>query len=184
MLTGRRAFPGVLASDILSAVIRAEPEWNKLPTSIHPSVRKLLERCLEKDTRNRWHDIADVRVDVEKVQNDPAGLEQAQTATQNASWRRAIPWTLAAAMSVGVVALLMPGSEPSAGPGRTSAHLQIVLPEDTHLPVDTEHLTLVLSPDGSNLVFVGERERIRRLYQRALADLDASARGASPRHSN
>ena len=77
-----------------------------------------------------------------------------------------------------MLALVVPylGSEPSPGPGRTSAHLQIVLPEDTHLPVDTEHLTLVLSPDGSNLVFVGEQEGIRRLYQRALADPDAQIR--------
>ena len=176
MLTGRRAFPGALASDTLAAVIRAEPEWNELQPNTHPAIRQLLERCLEKDTRNRWHDIADVRVDIENVQNAPADLDHIQPATRNVWWRLAIPWTVAAAMSVVVVALLMGGLEPSRAPGRISAHLQIVLPDDMHLPVDTEHLTLALSPDGSNLVFVGERDGIRRLYRRALSDPDAQIR--------
>ena len=48
MLTGRRAFPGALASDTLAAVIRAEPEWNELRPNTHPALRQVLERCLEK----------------------------------------------------------------------------------------------------------------------------------------
>ena len=52
MLTGQRAFPGVTAGDILAAVIRAEPDWSKLPSDTPSGIRRLLRRCLQKD-RNR-----------------------------------------------------------------------------------------------------------------------------------
>ena len=52
MLTGRQAFPGPTMGDILAAVIRAEPDWNRLPSETPPGIRRLLRRCLQKD-RNR-----------------------------------------------------------------------------------------------------------------------------------
>lgn len=65
---------------------------------------------------------------------------------------------------------------PTLSPSRTQtatvkpAQVLIALPEDTHLPVDTEWPVLALSPDGSRLVFVAEASGIRRLYVRDLAD--------------
>ena len=47
--------------------------------------------------------------------------------------------------------------------------MQIVLPPGLHVAVDTQHITLAVSPDGTRLVFVGEEEGIRRLYLRDLA---------------
>ena len=167
MLTGRQAFPGNLASDIIAAVIRAEPDWDGLPPRIHPTLKSLLERCLEKDLRARWHDVADVRVDIEKVQSDPSGGFQTAPGTSVASLQRAIPWALLALM---ILAMLVREFGTSQQGGTASAHLQIVLPDGFHLPVDTEHPTLALSPDGSQLVFVGEQDGTRRLYQRNLAD--------------
>ena len=73
MLTGRAAFPGSDITEILAAVIRAEPDWSKLPIDLHQRVRDVLERCLEKELRNRCHDIADVRIDLERVLSDPHG---------------------------------------------------------------------------------------------------------------
>jgi serine/threonine protein kinase len=74
MLTGRAAFSGKDVSDILAAVIRAEPEWNNLPANLHGRLKEVLERCLEKEARDRYHDIADVRVDIRKVLADPSGV--------------------------------------------------------------------------------------------------------------
>ena len=71
MLTGRTTFDGRTASDVLAGVLRAEPDWNLLPPNLHPRLREVLERCLEKEAKNRWHDIADVRVDLDKLLKDP-----------------------------------------------------------------------------------------------------------------
>ena len=65
MLSGHRAFSGVDATDVLAAVVRSEPEWTLLPATFNTRLREVVERCLEKDVRNRWHDIADVRVDIQ-----------------------------------------------------------------------------------------------------------------------
>src|SRR5262249_7841140 len=59
MLTGRRAFDGEGAIETMTAVMSSEPRWAALPTSTPVSIRTLLRRCLEKDPRERLHDIAD-----------------------------------------------------------------------------------------------------------------------------
>jgi len=51
MLTGRGTFEGRTVSDVLASVIKSEPEWKRLPSSLHPRIRLMLERCLEKETR-------------------------------------------------------------------------------------------------------------------------------------
>ena len=62
MLTGRSLFEGNNVSQTLASVIKSEPEWQTLPPNLHPRIRLLLERCLEKEDKNRYHDIADARV--------------------------------------------------------------------------------------------------------------------------
>ena len=62
MLTGQQAFPGDTVSDTLAAVIRAEPDWDALPASVHPRIRYLLRRCLEKDPKQRLRDIGEARL--------------------------------------------------------------------------------------------------------------------------
>src|SRR5512136_2747231 len=74
MLTGRAAFSGRDVTDILAAVIRAEPEWKKLPANLHWRLREVLERCLKKDAKDRYRDIYDVKVDIQRVLTDPSGV--------------------------------------------------------------------------------------------------------------
>jgi len=56
MLTGERLFRGDDISDVLAAVIRDKPDLGKVPSRVKP----LLEKCLEKDPRNRLRDIGDM----------------------------------------------------------------------------------------------------------------------------
>jgi serine/threonine-protein kinase len=53
MLTGKKAFAGETHSDVLVAVLSQEPSWGTLPKTTPPAVRRLLERCLEKDPSSR-----------------------------------------------------------------------------------------------------------------------------------
>jgi serine/threonine-protein kinase len=64
MLAGRAAFSGDTLTDTLAAVVGREPDWSALPGSTPASVRRLLQRCLEKDTRQRLHDIGDARAEL------------------------------------------------------------------------------------------------------------------------
>src|SRR5512136_2661032 len=74
MLTGRGMFEGRTVSDTLAAVLMREPEWKRLRPNLHPRIRLLLERCLEKEAKNRYSGIGDARVDIQKVLADPGGV--------------------------------------------------------------------------------------------------------------
>jgi eukaryotic-like serine/threonine-protein kinase len=71
MLTGKRAFEGDDPSDVLAAVLRQEIDWAKLPASTPPSIRRLLERCLERDPRHRLRDIGDARIEIDDALKPP-----------------------------------------------------------------------------------------------------------------
>ncbi|KAA0252976.1 MAG: serine/threonine protein kinase [Acidobacteria bacterium] len=62
MLAGRRPFEGETVSDTIAAVLRAEVDWAALPSATPPAVLSLLRRCLERNPRNRLHDVADARI--------------------------------------------------------------------------------------------------------------------------
>ncbi len=55
MLSGQRAFSGETSTDVLAAVINAEPDWSKIPRPM----QRLVRRCLEKDLDRRLHHIVD-----------------------------------------------------------------------------------------------------------------------------
>jgi len=67
MLTARRAFPAESVSDTVAAVLEHEPDWNALPAQTPVSIRRLLQRCLEKDPRRRLRDVGDGRLDIEEA---------------------------------------------------------------------------------------------------------------------
>ena len=54
MVTGRRLFKGDSVTDVLAAVVKDTPDLSAAPVS----VRRLLEKCLEKDPRKRLRDIS------------------------------------------------------------------------------------------------------------------------------
>ena len=72
MLTGQRGFGGDTAVDVLSNVLKTDPDWTALPASTPASIRSLLRRCLQKDPRQRLRDIADARFQIEEALNEPA----------------------------------------------------------------------------------------------------------------
>jgi len=67
MLTGRRAFTGETATDVLAAIVTSEPRWDLLPATTPLRIRDLLARCLQKDPNRRLRDIGDARIEVEET---------------------------------------------------------------------------------------------------------------------
>ena len=65
MLTGQRAFGGDDVTVTLSRVLEREPDFDALPATVPPRVRQALRVCLQKDPKQRAHDIADIRMALE-----------------------------------------------------------------------------------------------------------------------
>src|SRR5262249_16162211 len=55
LLTGERLFNGEDTSEILAAVIKEDPQWQRIPAQ----VQRLLRQCLEKNPKRRLRDIGD-----------------------------------------------------------------------------------------------------------------------------
>jgi hypothetical protein len=64
-LTGRQAFEGETASDVIARILEREPDASLLPTSVPPGIRRLIGRCLEKDPQRRLRDLGDARLEIE-----------------------------------------------------------------------------------------------------------------------
>ncbi len=114
-LTGKRAYQGETISDILAQVLKSEPDWSALPADTPRSLRSLLRRCLQRDPRNRLHDIADARLEIEAIltgplQGEPAGEE---LLGKRRVWFRAAIWAVSGVLvgAVGMVLLLGPRKE-------------------------------------------------------------------------
>jgi serine/threonine-protein kinase len=99
-LTGRQAFQGETVAEILAAIIKGEPDWQALPVATSWTVKNLLHRCLQKDPRERLHDIADARIEIGESIGQP--LE-----TVTVARRFSFGWLAAAAAIILLAGLLI-----------------------------------------------------------------------------
>ncbi len=169
MLGGRKAFDGETVTDVLGAIVHKEPEIDKLPASVPPRIRRLLDRCLQKDPKRRLQSIGDARVALEEWLENPDAAEAATTARTTAVWRRWLPW--AAAVTAAVAGWLLAWA--TLGPFETAPEpvrrFEVDLPEQT-LFTDLG-AAAVLAPDGRRMAYVigsgsGNRELILRSLDR------------------
>ena len=167
MLTGRGTFDGGTVSDVLAGVLRADPDWKSLPLNLHPRIRLLLERCLEKESKDRYGDISDARVDIQKALADPDGvIVQPVAEVVQATPHSRLPWI--AAVTIGVIVAGMTGW--NLGPGLQLEPPPVmrfnhVLPDGQTLARVSRSLVAV-SPDGARIAYIADNQ----LYLRNLND--------------
>jgi DNA-binding winged helix-turn-helix (wHTH) protein/tRNA A-37 threonylcarbamoyl transferase component Bud32 len=90
-LAGKPPFPGHSAAAILSAILRGDPEWHRLPDTVPHPVRTLIEKCLRKDQARRLRDIADVRIEMMDAISAPDDARRGAWAAALGFARRAGP---------------------------------------------------------------------------------------------
>lgn len=169
MLTGQPAFKGDNVDEILAAVIRSEPEWGRLPVNLHGRLREILERCLKKELRNRYHDISDVRLDAQRALTNPYNIlpHPVTTAESRTRLGALLPWVAVAI----VLSLIIGGAavwilKPT-GP-RQVVRFDYALPEGQQFS-DLMFAALAISPDGKQFVY----STTKGLYLRAVDELNA-----------
>jgi Tol biopolymer transport system component len=162
MLTGLPLFGGESVPHILADVLKTEPDWNRLPQNLHPRLKLMLERCLTKRPRDRYHSIADARVDIQNVLAHP-DVAVGETIARQPGWQRWLPYAASVTLAVALGAVLIrPEPLPDvirftveAGPGET-------------LPPGVP----AISPDGRTLAYVTEDESGASLRLRSLDSLE------------
>jgi serine/threonine-protein kinase len=171
MLGGRRAFDGETVTDVLGAIVHKEPEIGKLPASVPPRIRRLLERCLQKDPRRRLQSVGDARIALEEWLENPDAAE-AVAAPAGAVGRRWLPWAatlLAGALGalLGLTVLRPAGESPE--PQR---RLEVAVGgRDFFSGLGS---SVVLSPDGRHLATVVGDGSATELWLRPLDRLEGT----------
>jgi Tol biopolymer transport system component len=173
LLTGKQAFTGEDITEILAAVVKTEPDWNRLPTNIPPALRMLLKRCLQKDRTLRLRDAGDARIEIQEALAAPRDATVAQAA--------AVPksklWAVAAGLAVLLIAALWAPWRATRPIERPLVRLDVDLGPNVSLG-GYSGADAIISPDGTRLVYMSQgRLFTRRLDQPNTTEL-AGTQGA------
>jgi serine/threonine protein kinase/Tol biopolymer transport system component len=158
LLTGKAAFARGTLLDTMTAVLTTDPDWSLLPQATPTPLRQLLRRCLHKDETERLRELGDVRILLEEMASDPAGLPRTTSAVRSAGRR----WLVLVAGSLAAF---------SAG-----LFLARRLPTKAPDPVYLKELTAsgrdslpAVSPNGRQIALVSDRDGRSRIWIKDLA---------------
>jgi serine/threonine protein kinase len=162
LLTGRRLFTGETVSDTLAAVLKTEVDLSPIPMR----VRAIVERCLRRDPGQRWHDIADVRIEIEE---SIAGAKAPWRAEARPTW---IAWVIAGGLAVVAAGCAWIAWRATRAVDYPLTRLSV----DLGAEAMTGNLTAAISPDGRRLVFPalgpnGKQALATRLLEQSQATL-------------
>jgi Tol biopolymer transport system component len=173
MLTGRRTFEGDEMSDVLAAVLRQDIDWKALPGDTPARLRRLLERCLERDVKQRLRDIGEARVEIGKVERGEPDSAPAAVAGAGAARMSSRTQALVAAALV-AGALLMFAADRYLG--RSSAAGTLGPPVGAFTQVTDlagVERSPTLSPDGKSVVYAKSVEGDTDLYLQRIGSRNA-----------
>ncbi len=122
MLTGTRAFAGETLTDVLAAVVRADPDWTRLPAGTPFAVRRVLMRCLRKDVGTRLRDVGDVAIDLAEIDSGTA----APMPPRGSPVPRAMFWVTASVIAIGAAGAGWFGSRSFVSPAAAPVSYQRV----------------------------------------------------------
>jgi Tol biopolymer transport system component len=154
-------------SDTLAAVLTQEFDPKALPASTPAAIRGLLRRCLERNPKNRLHDIADARIVIDDILSgradtvDTSPLTGTPGATLGGGWPIKLAW-LGAGLVLGAAAL--------AGLDRTLFQAPPTPPPVVRsLTYSGKSRTASIAADRRNVAFVSDRDGTQRIWVKQLA---------------
>jgi len=156
MLTGNHLFEGETVSDVLAAVLRQEIAWDRLPAS-SAGLRRLLRRCLERDPRQRLHDIADVRLELEEIGDPDRRVNETTDSPRPAAGGLARVALGAALVISGIAVGFALATRSVVDRGPSGPVRFVITPEAGAGSLES----LRISPDGRSLVYSTESGPLR-----------------------
>jgi Tol biopolymer transport system component len=157
MLTGKRLFEGEDLTETMASVVKERPDLSGVPAN----VRRLLERCLEKDPKKRLRDIGDMDL----------LLGEADEGVRRGRGRPPHRWIAAAgalAVALGAVSFLHFREKPAV---REMVRFEISPPANATFGSSSDP---VVSPDGRKIAFAATgTDRKSMIWVRSLDSEDA-----------
>jgi len=168
-LSGQKPFVGDTATDLVAKILEREPDWNALPETTPTNVRMLLQRSMQKDRKQRLRDIGEAWVVLDGALAGDFSVAGLVPVRSLPTWRRAMPWFVCAILIAALGALwlsIRPVKQPA-------MRFTLTIPESQALRAPRWPM-MDISPDGTRIVFVGDKDSGRQLYLRLIHQLDAT----------
>ncbi len=173
MLTGQAAFQGEDVTEILAAVVKSGADLNLLPANIHLRIREAIIRCLQKDLKKRYGDIADARYEIEQALADPGdGWARPIAGTEpRMKFRMVLLWAASLALMAIIAGVAVWVLKPSES--KKVMRFEYELPAgqqfNRHKTGATTQYQFAISPDGSSFVYC----TTEGLYLHSMSALDS-----------
>jgi eukaryotic-like serine/threonine-protein kinase len=172
MLTGRRAFEAGSHAGLISAIMTAEPPRVAALQPLAPAgIDYIVTRCLAKDPDDRWQSAKDLGAELRRVAGATQIAETSQIGSGSGTAavvprRRGtrLPWVLAAGAAAAAIAAVTWAVVLTRRPVvLPTQHLAVPL-----VPADGLDGRFALSPDGTKLAFIAQKEARTQLFLRSL----------------
>lgn len=183
LLTGKRAFFGATPADTIVAVLSAEPDWDALPGETPEGLRALLQRCLQKDVRQRLRDLGDASFDYGATNSAFVGAIRMARRRHVTRWLTTAASMAAIAGVIWIAATLINRNAAGAGPLRKFEVTADGLGDEpgTFAGDTGPGAGVVISPDGRRIVYPASgRLFVRELSQLSARELDGTAKAVAP----
>ena len=177
MATGQRAFSGKTQASVIAAILASEPKpiTQLVPTS-PAQLDHVIRICLAKDPDERFQSAHDLLIQLRFIANETATSSSAAASLalpKKKWWRDArIAWAAAALLTLVAVGLTI-GITQLEQP-KPVVRSVILAPQKLTLDITGDFAgPAVISPDGSQVAFVGHGEGGKAIYLRPLNALEA-----------
>jgi serine/threonine-protein kinase len=164
MLSGQRLFTGETATDVIGAVVHKDPDLGELSSTVPARIRRLLERCLQKDATRRLQSIGEARITLQEWLEHP----EAETVTAGEKTGRP-PWLLAAGVAGGLAVGTLLGASFLGGDETPELLRRFEINVSEQGLFSRLGSGIVVSPDGSKIAYTtGSEGQIQSLVLRPL----------------
>jgi serine/threonine-protein kinase len=171
MLTGRQPFHGETAAEVMASVMIHDADLAALPSTIPPRLREIITRCLEKQPRQRWQAMGDLRVELEALRAAPLpSAPSAATAipapARASLWKHVAPIVAAVVLTAAGTALVVNRWRPS--PARGVVRFSIPAHD-----IRLISASLAVAPGGAAIAYVSVTSNQAQLLVRRVQDFEA-----------
>ncbi len=182
-LTGRRPFEAETFTETAAAILAHEPAWDLLPAEVPRQATFILRRCLRKDPKLRFHEIADVRIELDEIgeKSGSVSAEIAPRTDRTSRWPVVFPWLLSCGLAILVIAGLWSPWKPQQADLRPLMRFSLLMPGSPPLArfkIQGSLATnygLAISPDARFVVYLADIGATTQLYLRPLDQVVAEA---------
>ncbi len=174
MITGCRAFEGKTQLSVMSAILEKDPQPISITQPASPaSLDDTVQTCLEKNPEDRFQAAHDV-----KLQLGWIAKSASQSAPPNASKPRIHMW-VSAVVVLALTAIALSVALFSSSPPRRVLRTYLLPPDGTIFETLYRNGAPALSPDGTHVAFIAQKDGKNVLWLRTLDRVESTSVGGT-----